>query len=195
MDDLDKGAAERLFLEARTYNSWQDRSIDDAVLRRLYALLRMGPTAANTNPGRFVFIRSATAKARLKPCLAPGNVDKTMSAPACVIVASDTRFFEFMPQLFPARDMSGMFADNQPLVDETAQRNSTLQGAYLIMAARALGLDAGPMSGFNAEVLDVEFFPDGRWKSNFLCNLGCGSEEGLHPRNPRLEFYQACRDL
>ncbi|CAH0495334.1 putative malonic semialdehyde reductase RutE [Novosphingobium sp. CECT 9465] len=192
---LDPHALAQLFTEARTYNSWSDRKVDEATLRQLYALVSTGPTTANSNPGRFVFIRSAQARERLRPHLSAGNLDKTMSAPVCVIVAYDTQFYEFMPQLFPGRDFSATFAGKDAVIADTATRSSTLAGAYLILAARALGLDTGPMSGFNKETLDAEFFPDGRWKSNFLCNIGYGTQENLFPRNPRLAFEQACLDL
>lgn len=192
---LDPDALAQLFTEARTYNSWSDRKVDEATLRKLYALVSTGPTTANSNPGRFVFIRSAQARERLRPHLSAGNLDKTMSAPVCVIVAYDTQFYKFMPQLFPGRDFSATFAGKDAVIADTATRSSTLAGAYLILAARALGLDTGPMSGFNKETLDAEFFPDGRWKSNFLCNIGYGTQENLFPRNPRLAFEQACLDL
>lgn len=192
---LDETALAQLFTEARTCNSWSDRPLDDATVRQLYALLSMGPTTANSNPGRFVFLRSPAARERLRPHLSEGNVDKTMAAPCCVIVAYDTRFYEFMPQLFPARDFSATFAGNDALIADTATRSSTLAGAYLILAARSLGLDAGPMSGFDKDGLEAEFFPDGRWKANFLCNIGYGTQDQLFPRNPRLAFDQACLDL
>jgi len=184
-----------LFETARTYNQWQDRPIDDALLKRLYDLLKWGPTTANTCPGRFVFVRSQEGKEKLKPHLNAGNVDKTMAAPCCVIVAYDTQFYELMPQLFPSRDMKPIFEGKPELIQEVCMRSSSLQGGYLIMAARALGLDCGPMSGFNAQTLNAAFFPDGRWQANFLCNLGYGAENGAHPRNPRLDFEQACELL
>lgn len=192
---LDENALAQLFTGARTYNSWSDRTVDDATVRRLYELVSTGPTAANSNPARFVFVRSAEARERLRPHLSPGNVDKTMAAPCCVIVAYDTRFYEHMPQLFPSRDFSGTFAGNDAVIADTATRNSALAGAYLILAARSLGLDTGPMSGFNKQSLEAEFFPDGRWKANFLCNIGYGTDDLLFPRNPRLRFEQACLDL
>lgn len=184
-----------LFRDARTRNSWQDRPVSDETVRELYELAKWGPTSANTNPARFVFIRSPEAKARLLPHLYEGNVEKTRTAPCCVIVASDTQFYELMPQLFPGRDVRAMFVGNEPLIEDTARRNTALQGAYLMLAARALGLDCGPMSGFQHEPLNAEFFPDGRWKADFLCNIGYGSDEILFPRNPRLPFEQACLDL
>lgn len=192
---LDARSLDALFLKARTRNGWMPQAVSDETIRELFDLCRWGPTAANSNPARFVFIRSAAAKERLRPHLAPGNLDKTMSAPCCVIVGYDTKFYDLMPKLFPSREMRDVFAGNDALIDETIKRNGTLQGAYFMMAARALGLDCGPLSGFNAQTLDADFFPDGRWKSNFLCNIGYGSEENLYPRNPRLEFEEACMDL
>lgn len=190
-----QSALATLFTEARTYNSWQDRPIDDALLQQLYELVKWGPTTANSCPARFVFVRSEEGKQRLKPHVNAGNLDKTMSAPCCVIIAYDTEFFKLMPTLFPARDFSSVFPEKSAATQEICMRSSSLQGGYLIMAARALGLDCGPMSGFNAETLNAEFFPDGRWQANFLCNLGYGSEEGLFPRNPRLDFDTACQLL
>lgn len=197
---------DRLFLEARTHNAWLDKPVSDDTLRELYDALRWGPTSANCSPARFVFIRSAQGKERLRPFLSPGNVDKTMKAPVTVIVASDLHFYEKLPKLFPHNPaMRGLFAANPELVEITARRNSSLQGAYLIMAARALGLDCGPMSGFDNAALDEEFFgagkcenceeeffPAGHVKSNFLCNLGYGDSSKLLPRSPRLDFNEAC---
>lgn len=181
-----------IFEDARTHNAWLQREIPDQLLQRLYDRLRWAPTSANTNPGRFVFLRSPAAKLRLKPYLAPNNVEKTMAAPVCVIVARDTRFYDHMPQLFPARDVGSHFAADAALAEDTARRNSVLQGGYLILAARSLRLDCGPMSGFSNLGVDAEFFPDGRWKSDFLINLGYGDPTKLWPRNPRLNFEQAC---
>jgi 3-hydroxypropanoate dehydrogenase len=192
---LSEQALDRLFLKARTRNAWLNVPLPDALMRELYDLAKWGSTAANTTPARFVFLRSAAAKERLKPHLMPGNVDKTMAASCCVIVAYDTCFCDLLSKLFPSRDMRSSFVGNEPLIEETAKRNSTLQGAYLMLAARALGLDCGPMSGFNAPGVDAEFFSDGRWKSNFLCNIGYGTDENLFPRNPRLDFDEACLDL
>lgn len=199
-----------LFRHARTHNAWQKKPVGDDVLRRLYDLLKWGPTSANCCPARLVFIRSEKAKARLKPSLAPGNVDKTMAAPVTVIVAYDLKFYQNLPRLFPHNPgMGKLFAENPQLVETTARRNSSLQGAYMMMAARALGLDCGPMSGFDNAKLDEEFFgagkecegceqeffPAGQLKSNFLCNLGYGDPAGLHPRGPRLNFDEACKLL
>jgi 3-hydroxypropanoate dehydrogenase len=183
-----------LFLEARTHSAWLDRPVDEALLRRLYDTARMPPTSANSNPGRIVFVKSAAAKERLKPSLSPGNVDKTMAAPVTAIVAYDVEFYEKMPQLFPGRDTKSAFA-GMPAEkrDRFGLQNSSLQGAYIILAARALGLDCGPMGGFDAAKVDAEFFPDGKWKSNFLLNLGYGDPTKVFPRNPRLSFDEACR--
>jgi 3-hydroxypropanoate dehydrogenase len=189
---LDDKAIDQLFRDARTHNGWQDRGVSEALLRQLYDLLKMGPTSANCSPARFVFVRSAEAKARLKPCLSPGNVEKTMAAPVTVIVGYDTEFYEKLPQLFPHTNARSWFVGKPELIHSTAFRNGSLQGAYLILSARALGLDCGPMSGFDHEKVDTEFFPDGRTKSNFLVNLGYGDSSKLHPRGPRLAFEEAC---
>lgn len=189
-------ALAQIFLEARTYNGWLDKPVTEDQVRKLYDLLKWGPTSANGSPARFVFIRSKEAKERLKPVLSPGNVDKTMAAPFTVIVAYDLRFHTHMPRLFPHKpSMGDLFASNPPFNLETARRNSSLQGAYLIVAARALGLDCGPMSGFDNAKLDEEFFPDGQIKSNFLCNIGYGDPATLMPRLPRLDFDEACTVL
>lgn len=193
MDAQTELAAPGLFENARTQNAWLDHDIPDEMLQRLYERLRWAPTSANSNPGRFVFVKSDQGKQRLKPCLSPTNVDKAMAASVCVIVAADTRFFDFLPHLFPARDLRSAFAENPALAEETANRNTILQGAYLIIAARSLGLDCGPMSGFDRQAVDREFFPDGRWKSDFLVCLGQGDPDGLWPRNPRLSFGEACQ--
>lgn len=158
--------------------------MSDELLHQLHELLKQAPTSANCSPARFVFVKSEAAKAKLKPCLAAGNVDKTMAAPVCVIVAHDTRFYEHLPQLFPHADAKSWFEGNQPLIDTTAFRNGTLQGAYLILAARSLGLDCGPMSGFDNAAVDAAFFPDGRVKSNFLINLGYGEATSCSRARP-----------
>jgi 3-hydroxypropanoate dehydrogenase len=207
---INDSALDTLFREARTFAKWQPKPVADQTLCDLYDLLKWGPTSANSSPARFAFLRSKEAKERLRPALSAGNVEKTMSAPVTVIVAFDMRFYEQLPKLFPqSPSMKQLFENNPQLVEVTAQRNSTLQGAYLIMAARALGLDCGPMSGFdNAKVdeeffasgkpgfgSDEEFFPDGHVKSNFLCNLGYGDPSTLFPRLPRLPFNEACSVL
>jgi 3-hydroxypropanoate dehydrogenase len=204
---LDDEALDTLFREARSFTSWQPRPVTDETLRSLYDLLKWAPTSANAAPARFAFLRSPEAKQRLRPALAPLNVEKTMSAPVTVIVAYDVKFYEQLPKLFPHNPgMVKLFETHPELAETTARRNSSLQGAYLIMAARALGLDCGPMSGFdNAKVdeeffaagkpcfgCDQEFFSEGHVKSNFLCNLGYGDPTALRPRLPRLPFNEAC---
>ena len=187
-------ALAQAFLAARTFNKFSDRAVDDATLRDLYDLLKWGPTSLNCQPLRVVFVKSAAAKELLKPALSPNNAAKTMAAPVTAIVAYDTRFHENIPTQFPALPaMAKMFADAPPLAQETAFRNGSMQGAYLIIAARMLGLDAGPMSGFDAAKVDQAFFADGRWKANFLVNLGYGDPAGNHPRGPRLGFDEAAR--
>jgi 3-hydroxypropanoate dehydrogenase len=189
-------ALDQLFRNARTYRSWLDRPVSEETLRQLYELSKWGPTSANGSPARFLFIRSREGKERLRPILAPGNVEKTMTAPVTVVVAYDLRFYEKLPQLSPHNPrMRDLFVSNPPFVEETARRNSSLQGAYLIIAARSLGLDCGPMSGFDNARLDKEFFGASQVKSNFLCNLGYGDASKLHPREPRLEFDEACTIL
>lgn len=190
---LNDAALDLLFRTARTHNKWQPKPVPSEVLRALFDLLKMGPTSANCQPGRFVFVVSPAAKERLKPCLAPGNVDKTMSAPVTAIVAHDLEFYEQLPKLFPHADARSWFVGNQALTETTAFRNGTLQGAYLILAARALGLDAGPMSGFDNGKVDAAFFPGGKVKSNFLVNLGYGDPAGLYPQSPRPDFDASCR--
>ena len=175
-----------LFKTARTFHSWQDKHIEDNLLKELYELMKFGPTSMNCCPARIVFVKSAEAKERLKPCLAPFNVEKTMAAPA--IIAYDINFYEKMKALWLHADAEAIFKGKDELIKETALRNGSLQGAYLIMAARSLGLDCGPMSGFNTDMLNQEFFSDGSVKSNFLCNLGYGDISTLYPRGPRLEF-------
>jgi nitroreductase len=192
---IDDGALDALFREARTHVAWRPRPVPEELLRTAYGLARMGPTSVNATPARFVFLASPEAKERLIPALMPGNVDKTRSAPVTVVVAQDMEFYEHLPRLFPAFDARSVFVGNPGLIADTAMRNSSLQGAYFMLAARALGLDCGPMSGFDAAKVDAEFFPDGRWKTNFLCNLGYGDAEKVYPRGPRLEFEEACRIL
>lgn len=192
---LAQPALDQIFLKARTHSAWLPEPVEPALLEELYDLARMGPTSANTSPARFVFLVSDAAKARLVPALSPGNVEKTKAAPVTAIIAYDTAFYDALPKLFPHADARSWFAGNQALVDETAHRNSSLQGGYFILAARALGLDVGPMSGFDAEKLNQEFFPDGKWKANFIANLGYGDDTKLFPRSPRLSFDEAARIL
>jgi 3-hydroxypropanoate dehydrogenase len=188
---ISQEALDQLFREARTHSAWLPEPVPVELLREAYELARLGPTSANGSPARFVFLATPGAKARLKSVLAPGNVDKTMAAPVTVIVAWDAEFHENLPKLFPQADMRSYFVGNKPLIEQTAFRNSSLQAAYFILAARALGLDCGPMSGFDADKLNAEFFPDGKWKVNLLCNLGYGDPSKLYPRNPRLNFEEA----
>ena len=186
-------ALDQIFRNARTHSYWQDRPVDTQLLTQLYDLVKMGPTSANCSPARFVFVTSKEAKEKLKPCLDAGNVEKTMSAPVTVIISMDMEFYEKMPKLFPHTDARSWFVGKEEKIRETAFRNGTLQGGYLILAARALGLDCGPMSGFNNAKLDEAFFAGTPWKSNFLCNLGYGIPEKLYPRGPRLDFAEACK--
>lgn len=191
---LDPASLEQLFLAARTHNRWLPEPVDDAVLRELYALARMAPTSANSQPLRLVFLTSREAKERLRPALAPTNVEKTMTAPVTAIVAHDLEFYGHLPALMPHVDARTRFAAKPAAqIEHFASQGSAMQGGYVLLAARALGLDCGPIGGFDRAAVDNEFFPDGRWKSNFLINLGYGDPAGLHPRNPRLEFEDACR--
>jgi 3-hydroxypropanoate dehydrogenase len=200
MSDADQ-LLDLLFRTARTHNAWTDRGVPDAHLETLYELMRLGPTSANSCPARILFLRTPAAKARLIPALSPGNVEKVRTAPVVAIVGYDVAFYELLPQLFPHRDARSGFVDRPDLAETAAFRNGTLQGAYLIVAARALGLDCGPLSGFDNAKVDAEFFTDGtafpgqQVKSNFLCNLGYGDPAALLPRLPRLGFEQACRLL
>jgi 3-hydroxypropanoate dehydrogenase len=188
-------ALNQIFREARTHTSWLPKPVPLSLLKEAYDLARMGPTSANGSPARFVFLTTPESKNRLVPALAPLNVEKTKAAPVTAIIAWDTEFYESLPKLFPHADMRSYFVGNPALIQETGFRNGSLQGAYFIIAARAVGLDCGPMSGFDAAKVNAEFFPDGKWKANFLCNLGYGEKSKLHPRNPRLTFEEACRVL
>jgi 3-hydroxypropanoate dehydrogenase len=192
---LDAAALDSLFREAHTHNKWTDEPVSDETLHVLYELLKLGPTSANSSPGRFMFLKSREAKQRLAPALSAGNLDKTMAAPVTVIVAYDPHFYDHLPKLFPHTDAKSWFTSSAELAEATAFRNGTLQGAYLIVAARALGLDCGPMSGFDNEMVDREFFTLRGWKSNFLVNLGVGDPAGVHPRSPRFTFEEACQIL
>jgi 3-hydroxypropanoate dehydrogenase len=192
---LAEPSLDQLFLGARTHNAWTADPIAPELLRRLYDVLKWAPTSGNCSPGRFVFVQSADAKARLSPHLSRGNRAKTMAAPVCVIVAYDLAFAEQLPFLFPNDPTAAHWFADPEVTRVTALRNSSLQGAYLILAARALGLDCGPMSGFDNAGLDETFFAGTSWRSNFLVNLGHGGPEGVFPRNPRLDFDLACRIL
>lgn len=189
---LDATALDQLFRSARSHNAWQDRPVPDTKLQELYDLLKFGPTSANSSPARFVFIRTAEGKAKLKAALSEGNIAKTMTAPVTVIVAHDTRFYDELPKLFPHADARSWFTSSPALAEETAFRNGTLQGAYLMLAARAIGLDVGAMSGFDKAKVDEAFFAGTSVKSNFLCNLGHGDASGVFGKLPRLPFDEAC---
>lgn len=190
---LDDAGLDLIFREARTHNAWQDREVPDSLLRRAYDLAKMAPTSANCQPMRVVFVRSPDAKERLRPALMGGNVDKTMAAPATAIVAYDTEFYEELPRLFPHTDARSWFAGKPKAAETNAFRNGSLQGAYLLLALRAVGLDCGPMSGFSNAKVDEAFFDGTSWKSNFLINIGYGDPSVLHPRGPRPAFEEFCR--
>ncbi len=192
---LDEQSLDILFRAARTHNGWQDKPVSDELLRQIYDLMKWAPTSANSSPARIVFVKSEAAKKRLLPAMIESNVEKTRTAPVTAIIAQDHAFFEKLPQLFPHTDARSWFVGNQPLIDTTAFRNATLQGAYLIIAARAFGLDAGPMSGFDNAKVDQEFFAGTSIKSNFLINLGYGDSSKLFPRSPRLTFEEAAKIL
>jgi 3-hydroxypropanoate dehydrogenase len=189
---LDHAALDVLFSAARTQNKWTDKPVSDVDLAAIYDLLKMGPTSANCSPARFVFVRTPEGREKLKPALSAGNMEKTMTAPVTVIVAYDPKFYDKLPHLFPHADARAWFSGNEALATETAFRNSTLQGAYLIMAARALGIDSGAMSGFDKSKVDEAFFAESGFKSNFLINLGHGDPAGVMARLPRLSFDEAC---
>ena len=194
MPALSDDVLNQLFREARTHRWWQERTIPEETLRAVADLAKMGPTSANSSPGLFVFVVSPEAKERLKPHLDEGNVRQTMSAPATAIVGYDTEFYEKLAFLAPhSKDARSWFAGKPDVIERTAFQGSCLQGAYLIMAARSLGLDCGPMGGFDRQGVDAAFFPDGTIKSNFLINLGYGLPEKLHPRQPRFAFEEFCR--
>lgn len=184
-----------LFREARTCSAWQDRQVSDDTLKALYDLLKMGPTSVNASPARIAFLRTPEAKERLKPALDPANVKKTMQAPVTAIIGYDLAFYDQLPKLFPHADARPWFSGNAPYAEATAFRNSSLQGGYLIMAARSLGLDCGPMSGFDNAKVDQAFFGGTSVRSNFLCNIGYGDHSKLFPRCPRLDFGEVCQLL
>jgi len=189
---LDAGALDVLFREARSHNGWLDQPVTDEELQAIFELAKFGPTSANCSPGRFVFVRSPEAKEKLKPALSSGNLAKTMAAPVTAIVAYDPKFYDHLPKLFPHADARAWFVSSAALAEETAFRNSTLQGAYFIIAARALGIDAGPMSGFDKGKVDEALLSGYGWKSNFLINLGHGDDSKIFARSPRFEFAEAC---
>ena len=191
---LEDRALDIIFRQARTHNGFLPKPVSDETLRRMYDLLKWGPTSANCSPARLLFLRSKKAKERLRPALSAGNLEKTMAAPVTAIVAYDLEFYDLLPRLFPHDQAArSWFAGKEDVIRATAFRNGTLQGAYMIVAARAVGLDCGPMSGFDNALVDTEFFRDQSVKSNFLCNLGYGDPTKLFPRSPRLPFEEACK--
>ncbi|WP_144300304.1 malonic semialdehyde reductase [Elioraea rosea] len=190
---LDDWTLNRLFRDARTHVAWTGSPVTDDDLRRIWDLAKMGPTSGNCSPARVLFIRTTEAKERLRPCLSPGNVEKTMAAPVTAIVGHDTAFFDLLPRLYPHVAARDWFAENPVLADITAFRNGTLQAGYFILACRAVGLDAGPMSGFDNDAVDGEFFAGTTIRSNILVNIGVGDAAMLHPRDPRLSFDEACK--
>ena len=192
---LNDTTIETLFTQARTHNAWLDKSVSDAQLHQIYDLMRWGPTSANCSPARIAFIKTPEAKVQLLECMAPGNIEKTRAAPVTAIIGMDMAFYEKLPQLFPHADAKSWFEGNQPLIDATAFRNSSLQGGYFIMAARSIGLDCGPMSGFDPEKINATFFSGTSVKANFVCNVGYGDPAALFTRSPRLPFDEACRIL
>ncbi|MBR9972640.1 malonic semialdehyde reductase [Magnetospirillum sulfuroxidans] len=186
---------EQMFTFGRTHSYWQDRPVDPALLHQAWDMAVLGPSSANCQPMRVAFVVSPAAKEKLRPALAPGNVDKTMAAPVTAIIAQDMKFYDKLPELYPQTDARAWFAGNDGLIAATAFRNSSLQAGYFILALRALGLDCGPMSGFDAGTVDGTFFADTHWQANFLVNIGYGDATKLHPRNPRLSFAQGCAIL
>lgn len=193
--EIDAAALDRILVEARACSAWSDRPVSDGLLVRLYDIVKFGPTTANSLPARFLFLKSEAAKRRLEPALDPANRVKAMTAPVVAVIAYDLRFYEFLAETFPHKPAARSWFEGKPSLERTALRNSSLQGAYLIVAARALGLDCGPMSGFDEAMVDREFFADGSWRVNFLCALGYGTGAVPFPRLPRLAFETACRTL
>ncbi|MDY0871989.1 malonic semialdehyde reductase [Dongia rigui] len=193
MERADDAALDLLFREARTHSKWLEKPVPDALLRQAYELARMGPTSGNCQPLRILFVTSAEAKKKFEPCLSEGNRAKTMAAPATAIFAMDMEFYELMPRLFHDPTARSWFAGKPAAIEETAFRNSTLQAAYFMLACRSLGLDCGPMSGFDKQKTDAVFFSGTTWRSNFICNIGYGDKSALHPRNPRLDFAESCK--
>ena len=192
MSKLNKQSLDQLFFEARTHNAWQDKEVPDDLLKKLFDLCKMAPTSANCSPMRLIFVKSDTAKDKLKPAIQEGNLEKTMSAPVTVIIGYDLDFYEHLPKLFPHADAKSWFEGKEIFIKNTAILNGSLQGGYLTLAARALGLDCGPMSGFNKKKVNELFFANTNIKANFLVNLGYGDDEGLFPRSPRFDFDEVC---
>lgn len=189
---LDAAALDQLFRNARTHNAWEDTPVTEDLLHQIWDLTKMGSTSANCSPARIVFVMTEAGKEKLLPCLMEGNVEKTKAAPATAIIGMDMAFYEKLPDLFPHTDARSWFVGNQSLIQATAFRNTSLQGAYFMLAARALGLDCGPMSGFDEDAINDAFFAGTTVRANFLCNVGVGTDEGLFPRSPRLSFDDAC---
>jgi nitroreductase len=189
---LDQAALDMLFRHARTHNVWTEKPVTEEQLHQIFDLMKWGPTSANCSPARIVFVKSPEAKEKLVACMSPGNAAKTRAAPVTAIIGMDMAFYEKLPQLFPHTDARSWFAGNQALIESTAFRNSSLQGGYFILAARAVGLDCGPMSGFDSDKVNAAFFADTTIKANFVCSLGYGDASKLHPRSPRLHFEEAC---
>ncbi len=194
-DILNDAGLDLLFRDARTHNGWTDKEVSDVLLQAIFDLAKMGPTSANCSPQRIVYVKTQAGKEKLKPALMAGNVEKTMAAPVTAILGYDLEFYEQLPKLFPHTDARSWFLGNDDLIEATAFRNGSLQGAYFILAARALGLDCGPMSGFDNAMVDQAFFPDGKVKSNFICSLGYGDPSKLFPRSPRFDFDEVCKIL
>ncbi len=195
MAALTDDALDILFRTARTHNGFAPDPVSDALLQQVWDLAKLGPTSANSSPLRIVFVRSAEAKERLRPALSPNNLAKTMAAPVTAIFAFDSAFYEKLPVLFPAYDARAMFVARPEIIEPSARLNAALQAGYFMLAARGVGLDCGPMGGFDAAKTDAEFFTGTTWRSLFLCNLGHGDPAKLHPRNPRLSFEEACKVL
>jgi 3-hydroxypropanoate dehydrogenase len=193
MESISKEALDQIFLEARTHNVWLDKDVSDEMLHQIYDVMKWGPTSANSLPARIFFVKSAEAKEKLLQCVSKGNYEKTKQAPVTAIIAHDLEFYEKLPKTFPHADARSWFIGNEKLIEATAFRNGTLQGAYLIIAARSLGLDCGPMSGFDNAKVDAAFLEGTAWRSNFLCNLGYGDASKLFPRLPRLDFEETCK--
>lgn len=190
---MDKNLLDLMYLKGRTHFAWLNKPVEDDLLRQAYDLAKMAPTSANCSPMRIIFVKSEAAKAKLKPCLAEGNIEKTMAAPVTAIIGYDLEFYERLPHLFPHVDARSWFVGKPSFIESTAFRNSSLQGAYFMLAARALGLDCGPMSGFDNEAVNKAFFENSSVRSNFLCNLGYGDSSKLYPRSPRLTFDEVCQ--
>jgi 3-hydroxypropanoate dehydrogenase len=195
MPSISQDSLNQIFHNARTHSAWQAKPVSDEILHQIYESMKWGPTSANSNPARIVFVKSRTAKEKLLTCVSPGNMEKTKSAPVTAIIAGDMEFYEKLPKLSPHVDAKAWFAGNKELIEKTVFRNGSLQGAYFMIAARAHGLDCGPMSGFDNAKVDSAFFEGTSWRSNFICNLGYGEASKLFPRAPRLSFEEACKIL